>query len=100
MGFIELVEVGYAFPGGRTLFDKVSFKVPDSERVALVGANGVGKTTLLTLIAHADDGHTGLIRVIEVANRIQAGSASRGVAHASSGPCLQQNLVCVMEATA
>ena len=23
MGFIELVEVGYAFPGGRTLFDKV-----------------------------------------------------------------------------
>ena len=40
---------------------------------------------------------TGLIRVIEVANRIQAGSASRGVAHASSGPCLQQNLVCVMD---
>ena len=64
MGFIELVEVGYAFPGGRTLFDKVSFKVPDGARVALVGANGVGKTTLLKLIAHADDGHTGLIRVI------------------------------------
>jgi hypothetical protein len=40
---------------------------------------------------------TGLIRVIEVANRIQSGSASRGVAHASSGPCLQQNLVCVMD---
>src|SRR6202165_3899461 len=64
MGFIELVEVGYAFPGGRTLFDKVSFKVPDGERVALVGANGVGKTTLLRLIAEADDAHHGLIRVI------------------------------------
>jgi ATPase subunit of ABC transporter with duplicated ATPase domains len=64
VGFIELVEVGYAFPGGRTLFDKVSFKVPDGERVALVGANGVGKTTLLRLIAEADDAHHGLIRVI------------------------------------
>src|SRR6202022_5127435 len=64
VGFIELVEVGYAFPGGRTLFDKISFKVPDAERVALVGANGVGKTTLLRLIADADGAHHGLIRVI------------------------------------
>jgi acetyl-CoA acetyltransferase len=40
---------------------------------------------------------TGLVRVIEVANRIAAGDAGRGVAHASSGPCLQQNLVCVLE---
>jgi ATPase subunit of ABC transporter with duplicated ATPase domains len=64
VGFIELVEVGYALPGGRTLFDKVSFKVPDGERVALVGANGVGKTTLLRLIAEADESHHGLIRVI------------------------------------
>jgi ATPase subunit of ABC transporter with duplicated ATPase domains len=64
VGFIELVEVGYAFPGGRTLFDKVSFKVPDGERVALVGANGVGKTTLLRLIAEEEDPRQGLIRVI------------------------------------
>jgi len=40
---------------------------------------------------------TGLIRVIEVARRIKNGEANRGVAHASSGACLQQNLVCVME---
>jgi len=40
---------------------------------------------------------TGLVRVIEVANRIMAGSARRGVAHASSGPALQQNLVCVLQ---
>jgi ATPase subunit of ABC transporter with duplicated ATPase domains len=64
VGFVELVEVSYAFPGGRTLFDKISFKVPDGERVALVGANGVGKTTLLRLIAEPEEGHDGLIRVI------------------------------------
>ena len=40
---------------------------------------------------------TGLVRVIEVANRIAAGQASRGLAHASSGPGLQQNLLCLLE---
>ena len=39
----------------------------------------------------------GLSRIGEVAARIHAGDAGRGVAHATSGPCLQQNLVCVLE---
>ncbi len=40
---------------------------------------------------------TGLIRVIEAADRIAAGQARRAVAHASSGPALQQNLLCLLE---
>ena len=39
----------------------------------------------------------GLIRVGEAATRIFDGSADRALAHATSGPCLQQNLVCVLE---
>ncbi len=39
----------------------------------------------------------GLIRIGEAASRILAGEAARAVAHATSGPCLQQNLVCVLE---
>ncbi len=39
----------------------------------------------------------GLIRIAEVAERISAGSAGRGVAHATGGQLLQQNLVCVLE---
>jgi acetyl-CoA acetyltransferase len=39
----------------------------------------------------------GLVRIGEVANRIIDGRAGRGVAHAAQGPCLQQNLVCVLE---
>jgi acetyl-CoA acetyltransferase len=39
----------------------------------------------------------GLTRIGEVAQRIMDGDAGRGVAHATSGPCLQQNLVCVLE---
>jgi len=41
---------------------------------------------------------TGLIRIGEAASRIHEGSADRAVAHATSGPCLQHNLVCVLEA--
>ena len=38
----------------------------------------------------------GLIRIGEAAQRLEPGQ--RAVAHATSGPCLQQNLVCVLEA--
>jgi acetyl-CoA acetyltransferase len=40
---------------------------------------------------------TGLIRIGEAAARIFDGTARRALAHAASGPCLQQNLVCVLE---
>ncbi|MCP3984839.1 MAG: lipid-transfer protein [bacterium] len=39
----------------------------------------------------------GLSRIGEAARRVWDGSADRAVAHATSGPCLQQNLVCVLE---
>jgi acetyl-CoA acetyltransferase len=39
----------------------------------------------------------GLSRIGECANRIFGADADRAVAHATSGPCLQQNLVCVLE---
>jgi acetyl-CoA acetyltransferase len=39
----------------------------------------------------------GLVRIGEAAARIADGSAGRALAHATSGPALQQNLVCVLE---
>jgi len=39
----------------------------------------------------------GLARIGEATRQIVAGNGSRAVAHATSGPCLQQNLVCVLE---
>jgi acetyl-CoA acetyltransferase len=39
----------------------------------------------------------GLVRIGEAASRIWSGDADRALAHATSGPCLQQNLVCVLE---
>jgi acetyl-CoA acetyltransferase len=39
----------------------------------------------------------GLVRIGEAANQILSGFAGRTMAHATGGPALQQNLVCVME---
>jgi acetyl-CoA acetyltransferase len=39
----------------------------------------------------------GLVRIGEAAARIADGSAGRVLAHATGGPALQHNLVCVME---
>jgi len=39
----------------------------------------------------------GLARIGEASRQIASGQAHRGIAHATQGPCLQQNLVCVLE---
>ncbi len=43
---------------------------------------------------------SGLSRIGEVFSRIISGDAKRGLAHATSGPCLQHNLVAVLEGVA
>ena len=42
----------------------------------------------------------GLARIAEAAERVMAGDSKRALAHATSGPALQQNLVCIMEGRA
>jgi len=51
MAVIEVNGVAYAHPGGAELFAEVSFRVASGRHIALVGANGVGKSTLLELIS-------------------------------------------------
>jgi acetyl-CoA acetyltransferase len=71
------------------------------EELILADAIGLNGTTVINPsggpLAANPVMSAGLIRIGEVARRITAGEADRGVAHASSGPCLQQNLVCVLE---
>ena len=71
------------------------------QELILIDAMGLAKTTLLNPSGGALAAHpimsAGLIRIGEVAQRIWTGDVDRGVAHATSGPCLQQNLVAVLE---
>ncbi|MBU0683945.1 MAG: ATP-binding cassette domain-containing protein [Candidatus Omnitrophota bacterium] len=50
MRLISLQKVSLSF-GGPLIFDDISFKLERGERVALIGRNGVGKTTFLKVMA-------------------------------------------------
>lgn len=67
----------------------------------LTQALGLGADTVVNPSGGALAAHTmmasGLIRIGEAATRITNGDGDRAVAHATAGPCLQQNLVCVLE---
>jgi len=71
------------------------------EEIVLRRALGLGEQTRVNPSGGPLCGHpvmaSGLVRVVEVARRIRAGEAGRGLAHAASGPALQQNLLCVLE---
>ena len=60
MSHVVVSNLAYAHPGGDLLFSEVSFRVTPGRHVGLVGANGVGKSTLLRVLAGllpADDGN-------------------------------------------
>jgi ATPase subunit of ABC transporter with duplicated ATPase domains len=63
MAVIDLSDVSYAWPGGWTLFEGVTFRVPTGHHAALVGANGIGKTTLLKVIAGEEPAAAGAINL-------------------------------------
>lgn len=46
MAILEVSALTYAYPGGADVLHKVDFTVEEGETVALLGANGCGKTTL------------------------------------------------------
>ncbi|MFA5060040.1 MAG: ATP-binding cassette domain-containing protein [Candidatus Omnitrophota bacterium] len=50
MALISLQEISLAF-GGPKIFENLSFQLEVGERVALLGRNGTGKTTLMKVIA-------------------------------------------------
>jgi ATPase subunit of ABC transporter with duplicated ATPase domains len=51
MSYVTCTSLAYAHPGGDLLFTDVSFHVAPGDHVGLVGANGVGKSTLFRVIA-------------------------------------------------
>ncbi|MFM8946242.1 MAG: ATP-binding cassette domain-containing protein, partial [Actinomycetota bacterium] len=59
MSSIVVSELAYSPPGADQLFFDVGFGVAPGEHAALVGANGVGKSTILRILSgvvEADDG--------------------------------------------
>ena len=51
MGHVDVNAVSYSLPDGRPLLSEVSLRVGEGAKVALIGPNGTGKTSLLRIIA-------------------------------------------------
>jgi acetyl-CoA acetyltransferase len=71
------------------------------QEILLRHALGLGDEVLVNPSGGALAGNpmfaAGLTRIGEAARRVMAGDADRALAHATSGPALQQNLVCALE---
>ena len=51
MGHVDVNAVSYSLPDGRPLLGEVTLRVGEGAKVALIGPNGTGKTTLLRIVA-------------------------------------------------
>jgi len=60
---ITFERVSFRYPDGRAALHEVSFTLQPGERVALVGENGAGKSTIVKLLARFYDPTEGVIRV-------------------------------------
>jgi acetyl-CoA acetyltransferase len=71
------------------------------QELILKSALGLGDGVRITPSGGALSGNpmfaAGLTRIGEAARQVMSGSATKVLAHATSGPALQHNLVCVME---
>ncbi|WP_295700572.1 ATP-binding cassette domain-containing protein [Lapillicoccus sp.] len=61
MGHVDVNSVSYALPDGRPLLNDVSLRVGEGAKVALIGPNGTGKTTLTRIIAGDLTAHEGAV---------------------------------------
>jgi putative ABC transport system ATP-binding protein len=60
---LEIHSLAKTHPGGHPLFENLSFSLAAGEYVAIMGESGVGKSTLLNLIAGLEAPDRGTIRV-------------------------------------
>jgi ATPase subunit of ABC transporter with duplicated ATPase domains len=60
---LSVSELSYAYPSGADLFYDVSFSLGKGEHWALVGANGVGKSTLMQIVAREREQLDGSIHI-------------------------------------
>jgi acetyl-CoA acetyltransferase len=94
---------GRSVPSGALNVDVAELHAPFApQELILREALGLSETTSVNPSGGALAANAfmvaGLVRVGEAAARIMDGSASTALAHATSGPCLQQNLVCALSA--
>ena len=71
---VEVDNISFAYPDSEPLYKGISFTINAGDKVAIIGENGVGKTTLLRLLAGADlDGLTPSYGTVKWAEKAKPG---------------------------
>jgi ATP-binding cassette, subfamily B, bacterial len=61
---IQFVDVGFTYPaGGAPVYEHLNLTIPAGQSLAIVGRNGVGKTTLVKLLCRLYDPTSGSVQV-------------------------------------
>ena len=63
---IDVEKVSFGYEKGNEILKDISFHAGEGDSIGLVGANGVGKSTLLKLLVGLNPGFEGSIRVEEI----------------------------------
>ena len=81
-GTIEFIDVSHTYPDGRKSIEDLYLMVPAGSLVALLGENGTGKSTLLSLLLRLRTPQQGEVRIDGVPiNALQLSSYRRQIAY-------------------
>jgi ATP-binding cassette subfamily B protein len=62
-GRIEFRDIAFAYPGGPDILSSIDLTIESGETVAIVGATGTGKSTLVSLVPRLYDPTRGSVRI-------------------------------------
>jgi len=63
---IEISNLGYVYPCGREALKDININIKRGESVALVGANGAGKSTMLSILVGIFENKSGTVKIDQV----------------------------------
>ena len=66
LGRIQFLDVSFAYEPGRPILQGISFIASPGQTIALVGATGAGKSTLVSLVSRFHDPSSGCVRLDDI----------------------------------
>lgn len=88
-GEITFYNVSFGYGKGKNILNDVSFHIPVGKKVALVGASGAGKTTIISLILRLYEATTGQV----VVDRVNIKNYQRESLRRNIGIVLQETIL-------